>query len=69
MNAPMKARELAELLQHPDMDVAIAPFGGNNRWPVTRIAVEERDDTYDSTALGDSFLLISSVHHDIPNKP
>ena len=62
----MKAKELAEiLLGRPDMDVAIAPFGGDNRWPVTRVSKQIRDESCDSDLLSKEFLQIECFENDI----
>jgi hypothetical protein len=62
----MKAKELAEiLLKNPEMDVAIAPFGGDNRWSITRVAREKRDDICDSELLGEEFLEVQSIFKDL----
>jgi len=63
----MKAYELAKkLLENPMMKVGIRKFGGDNRWLVNRVSVEEWEADCDSTNLisgdhYDKFLLLDAV--------
>jgi hypothetical protein len=57
----LKAKEIAEfLLEHPDMDVAIRKFGGDNRWPISSATVVTREGTCDSSSLGEEFIVLDS---------
>jgi hypothetical protein len=55
----MKAHELAKkLLECPNMRVGIRICGGDNRWAVNSVKIEEWDESCDS------ILLIDSEHHE-----
>lgn len=57
----MKAFELALiLLRHPTHDVALAPWGGDNRWPITHARLSKRDEMCDSSLLGDEFVFLEA---------
>ena len=63
----MKAIELAKiLLERPNLKVGIRKFGGDNRWLVNKVSIEEFTDC-DSTMLISSddghgeFFLIDSI--------